>query len=185
MQGHNKLLLPLSGRPLVAHAVRALAQSRADSIIVVTGHDRAGIEAALADEKVSFVHNPEHETGMASSLRAGLDRVPLDADGVLVCLGDMPAVTGADIDTLLAAFDPTSGRAIVVPVFAGKRGNPVLLGRQFFHQAMACKGDTGARQVLADNADAVFEVEMPTASVLADADTQAAFAALKAERDRT
>lgn len=185
MQGHNKLLLPLAGRPLVAHAARALAQSRADGTIVVTGHDRAGVEAALADEQVSFAHNPDHETGMASSLKVGLGNVPESADGALVCLGDMPSVTGADIDTLLAAFDPASGRAIVVPVFAGKRGNPVLLGRQFFHQAMACKGDTGARQVLADNADAVFEVEMPTASVLADADTQAAYAALKAERDRT
>jgi molybdenum cofactor cytidylyltransferase len=185
MKGPNKLLLPLAGRPLVVHAARALAQSRADSIVVVTGHDRAGIEAALADEHVSFIHNTQHETGMASSLKAGLGLVPADADGILVCLGDMPAVSSTDIDSILDAFDPASGRSIVVPVFAGKRGNPVLLARQFFTQVMACTGDTGARQVLADNADAVFEVEMPTASVLADADTPAAFAALKAERDRT
>jgi CTP:molybdopterin cytidylyltransferase MocA len=49
---------------------------------------------------------------------------------------------------------------------------------------MRCEGDTGARQVVAANPDAVFEVEMETASILADADTPAAFEALKAERDQ-
>ena len=184
MQGHNKLLLPLGGQPLVAHAARALAASRASPVITVTGHDREAIEAALAGHEITLVHNPAFATGMASSLKAGLAAVPADASAVLVCLADMPALRTADIDHLLAAFDPASGREIIVPVFGGKRGNPVLLSRRFFPDIMRCEGDTGARQVVAANPDAVFEVEMGTASILADADTPAAFEALKAELDQ-
>lgn len=185
MQGHNKLLLPLGGQPLVAHAARALAASSASPVITVTGHDREAIETALAGHDIAFVHNPAFASGMASSLKAGLAAVPGNASAVLVCLADMPALRAADIDRLLAAFDPASGREIIVPVFAGKRGNPVLLSRRFFPDILRCEGDTGARQVVAANPDAVFEVEMETASILADADTPAAFEALKTELDPT
>lgn len=185
MQGHNKLLLPLGGQPLVAHAARALVASSARPVITVTGHDREAIETALAGHDITFVHNPAFASGMASSLKAGLAAVPGNARAVLVCLADMPALRAADIDRLLAAFDPASGREIIVPVFGGKRGNPVLLARRFFPDILRCEGDTGARQVVAANPDAVFEVEMETASILADADTPAAFEALKTELDPT
>ena len=184
MQGHNKLLLPLGGQPLLTHAARALARSAVTGVIAVTGHDRASVERALEGESLTRVHNPAFETGMASSLKAGLAAMPGDADGVLVCLGDMPAVRAGDIDRLISAFDPTAGHDIIVPVFGGKRGNPVLLARRFFPEILRCEGDTGARQVVAANPDAVFEVEMETASILADADTPAAFEALKAELDQ-
>ncbi len=185
MQGHNKLVLPIAGTPLVAHAANALTQSRVAHVIAVTGHDREAVEHALANKNLAFVHNPDHATGMAGSLKAGLAQVPDDADAVLVCLGDMPAIRPAHIDSLLSAFNPGAGRAIVVPVFGGKRGNPVLLARHFFPEIMRCEGDTGARQVIAANPDSVFEVEMDSAAILADADTPAAFQALKAELDPT
>jgi molybdenum cofactor cytidylyltransferase len=184
MQGHNKLLLPLGGQPLVTHAARALARSAVTGVIAVTGHDRGSVERTLEGESLTRVHNPAYETGMASSLKVGLAAIPGDADGVLVCLGDMPAVRPVDIDRLIAAFDPAAGHDIIVPVFGGKRGNPVLLARRFFPDILRCEGDTGARQVVAANPDAVFEVEMETASILADADTPAAFEALKAELDQ-
>lgn len=184
MQGHNKLLMKLGTAPLVVHAARAIGESNVTDVIAVTGHDRDAVEAALAGHDITFVHNPAFATGMASSLKAGLAAAPGDAGAVLVCLADMPALRPDDINRLLAAFDPAAGREIIVPVFGGKRGNPVLLSRRFFPEIMRCEGDTGARQVVAANPDAVFEVEMETASILADADTPAAFEALKAERDQ-
>jgi molybdenum cofactor cytidylyltransferase len=84
---------------------------------------------------------------------------------------------------MIAAFSPEEGRGIIVPVFKGKRGNPVLFARAYFAEMLACEGDTGAKPVLNANPDAVFEVEMESAAVLADADTPAAFEALKAEFD--
>jgi molybdenum cofactor cytidylyltransferase len=120
---------------------------------------------------------------MASSLKAGLAHVSETADGVIVALGDMPAVTAQDINRMIAAFDPDERRAIIVPVYKGKRGNPVLFARSYFAEMLAATGDTGAKAVIHANPDAVFEVEMESAAVLADADTPAAFEALKADFD--
>ena len=98
-----------------------------------------------------------------------------------MCLGDMPAVSAADIDRLISAFDPEAGRTIIVPTVWGKRGNPILFGRQFFEEMSASTGDTGARALLNAYPEAIYEVEMESAAVLADADTPAAFEALQAE----
>jgi molybdenum cofactor cytidylyltransferase len=93
----------------------------------------------------------------------------------------MPAVGAEAIAKLVAAFNPTEGRAIVVPVFQGKRGNPVLFARAYIDEMMHLEGDTGARALLSAHAEAVYEVEMDDAGVLADADTPAAFAAIERE----
>ena len=76
-------------------------------------------------------------------------------DGVLVCLADMPAVTPAAITKLIAAFNPVEGRAIVVPVFEGKRGNPVLFAEAYLAEMRGADGDTGARALLSAHAEAV------------------------------
>lgn len=179
MGERNKLLLDLHGKPMIARTVAAI-EGTATPIIVVTGHDADAVAQVLKTARVTIVHNPRYADGMATSLKAGLGALPLDADGVLICLGDMPAVTSAAIGQLIAAFNPTEGRAIVVPIYQGKRGNPVLFAHSFVDEMRTAEGDVGARALLSAHADAVYEVETD-AGVLADADTPAAFAALKAE----
>ena len=85
----------LRGRPLVRIAAEEALASRADPVIVVTGHQRAEVEAALAGLRVRIVHNPDFAEGLGTSLRAGIAAVPADADGAIVCLGDMPQVDAA------------------------------------------------------------------------------------------
>ncbi|HEY0836513.1 MAG TPA: molybdopterin-binding/glycosyltransferase family 2 protein, partial [Azospirillum sp.] len=109
MGGPNKLLADLDGRALVARTVDAALASRARPVIVVTGHQRDEVTAALAGRPVQFVHNPDFAEGLSTSLRAGLAAVPADADGALVCLGDMPEVSGVVIDRLIAAYNPVEG----------------------------------------------------------------------------
>jgi molybdenum cofactor cytidylyltransferase len=179
----NKLLMDLHGSPMIARTVAAIAASAAAPVIVVTGHDADAIAAALKGHAVTLVHNPRFAEGMAMSLKVGLGALPADADAVLVCLGDMPAVTAAATAKLIAAFNPTEGRAIVVPTYQGKRGNPVLFARAYVEEMRAADGDVGARALLSQHAEAVYEVETD-AGVLADADTPAAFAALKADFEK-
>jgi molybdenum cofactor cytidylyltransferase len=180
MGERNKLLMPLHGEPMIARTATAVAASPAKPIIVVTGNDADAVKAALKNQPMTFAHNPRYADGMSTSLHAGLAALPADADAVLICLGDMPAITPAAIGKLIAAFNPTEGRAIIVPTFQGKRGNPVLFARAYVDEMMHLEGDTGARALLSDHAEAVYEVETD-AGVLADADTPAAFAALEAE----
>src|SRR3546814_5234277 len=102
--------------------------SQAQSLVVVTGHDYAAVEAALPPSSgkgrgFTVTHNPDYTSGLASSLRRGLAALPDNIDGVLVCLGDMPRLSPAIVDRLIAAFNPVEGRAICVPTWQGKRGN--------------------------------------------------------------
>ena len=98
-------------------------------------------------------------------------RCPDNADGAVVCLGDMPLIDAALIDRLIEAFAPDRGHLITVPVAEGRRGNPVLWSRRFFRELMTLDGDTGARHLIAKHAEAVTEVPVEGDSAFLDIDT--------------
>jgi molybdenum cofactor cytidylyltransferase len=181
MGGPNKLLSDVGGRPLVRIAAERVAASKARPIIVVTGHQRERIEEALTGLPVTFVHNPDFADGLSTSVRVGIAAVPSDADGAIICLGDMPQVDAALIDRLLGAFDPERGALVVVPTVAGKRGNPVVWSRRFFPELAALEGDVGARRLLASYPEAVVEVPVSGNAALIDVDTPDALAAVRAD----
>ncbi|MCB1379709.1 MAG: molybdopterin-binding/glycosyltransferase family 2 protein [Alphaproteobacteria bacterium] len=169
--GSNKLLADVGGQALIrAVASRALA-SPVDKVIVVTGRDADHIGKALDGLDIEAVHNPDFAHGLSTSLRRGLEALPVDTDAVIVCLGDMPLVDAGTIGRLVAAFNPAEHRSICVPVHLGERGNPVLWGRQHFAALSGLSGDRGARQLIDQYADEVVEVSMPDRGVLTDIDT--------------
>ena len=184
MGGPNKLLAEIGGKPLVRIAVEEALGSRARPVIVVTGHQREQVEAALKDLDVTLVHNPDFGLGLSTSLKAGIAAVPAEADGAIVCLGDMPQVDASLIDKLIAAFDPERGALVVVPSIEGKRGNPVVWSRRFFSDLAALEGDIGARHLIASYPEAVTEVPLSDRAALVDVDTPDALRALKSEMER-
>ena len=181
MGGPNKLLAEIGGRPLVRIAAEEALASRARPVIVVTGHQREQVEAALQGLDVKRVHNPNFADGLSTSVKTGLAAVPSEADGAVVCLGDMPQVRAPLIDKLIAAFDPERGGLVVIPTIGGKRGNPVVWSRRFFSELMALEGDVGARNMIARYAEAVVEVPLTDTAALIDVDTPEALAEVKAE----
>ncbi|MEX2298592.1 MAG: molybdopterin-binding/glycosyltransferase family 2 protein [Dongiaceae bacterium] len=176
MGGANKLLAELDGKPLLLHAVDAALTSRVRPVVVVAGNEADRVRAILAGRAVKLVDNPDFAAGLSASLACGLRALPEDVDGAAVLLGDMPRIGPATIDRLIAAFNPTEGRAICVPTFGGKRGNPVLWARRFFAEIEALAGDVGAKHLIGDYADLVAEVAMPDDAVLVDIDTPEALA---------
>ncbi len=185
MGGPNKLLAEIGGRPLVRIAVEGALASRARPVIVVTGHQRERVEAALARLPVDFVHNPRFADGLGTSLRTGIAALPAQADGVVVCLGDMPQVDAAMIDHLIEAIDPAKGALVAVPTIDGQRGNPVVWSRRFFPDLMAVEGDVGARYLIGRYAEAVAEVPFSGKAALTDVDTPELLEAVKAELEGT
>ena len=185
MGGPNKLLEQIGGRPLVRIVVEAALGSRARPVIVVTGHQRELVEAALAGLSVRFAHNPHFADGLGTSLKAGIAMLPGDADGAIVCLGDMPQVDATLIDRLIDVFDPDKGALVVVPTIGGKRGNPVVWSRRFFPDLMVVEGDVGARHLIGRYAEAVTEVPLSGTAALTDVDTPEALAAVKKELEKT
>ncbi|HTS42631.1 MAG TPA: molybdopterin-binding/glycosyltransferase family 2 protein [Xanthobacteraceae bacterium] len=181
MGGPNKLTAEISGKPLVRIAAEQALASRARPVVVVTGHERDRVEAALKGLNVQRVHNPDFAAGLSTSLKAGLAALPHDIDGAIICLGDMPQVRADLIDKLIAAFDPERGALVVVPSIAGKRGNPVVWSRRFFPELMALEGDVGARHLIGRYPEAVVEVPVSDKAALIDVDTPEALVAVRAE----
>ena len=172
MAPHNKLLVPDEhGRAMVARVVDNLLASTARPVLVVVGHRAEEVRAALFGRPVRFVDAPDHADGLSASLRAGIAAVPADAAGALVCLGDMPLVTGAMMQELIAAHDPDEGRSIVVPACRGKVGNPVLWDRRYFSDIAGLTGDMGARPLVERHQQQVALVELADDAVLRDFDT--------------
>jgi molybdenum cofactor cytidylyltransferase len=180
----NKMLAKIGGKPLVRIAAEQALASRAKPVIVVTGHEHQQVEAALSGLPVRFTHNPDFADGLGTSLKAGIAAVPKDADGAIVCLGDMPQVDHALIDKLIAAFDPERSALVVVPSINGRRGNPVVWSRRFFNDLMSINGDIGARHLIGAYAEAVVEVPVAGDAALTDVDTPESLSAVKAEIER-
>jgi molybdenum cofactor cytidylyltransferase len=181
MAPHNKLLVAdRTGKPMIARVVDNVLSSRARPVFVITGHRGAEIRAAIGARPVRFVEAPDYAAGLSASLQAGIAALPAEVAAVLVCLGDMPLVTGRILDRILAAYDPDEGRAIVLPVHQGRHGNPVLWDRAFFGEFLSLAGDTGARALLQRHAGQVTEVETGADAVLRDFDTLDSLATLPA-----
>jgi molybdenum cofactor cytidylyltransferase len=175
----NKLLVADSqGTAMVARVVDNALASHARPVIVVTGHERDRVEEALSGRPVLFAHAETYAEGLSASLKAGLAALPPETEGFLVCLGDMPLVSGQMLDRMIAAFDPEEGRAIVMPTFRGKQGNPMLWSREFLPEMASITGDVGARHLVGKHADRMVEVEMADDAVLRDFDTTDAMKAL-------
>jgi molybdenum cofactor cytidylyltransferase len=175
----NKLLEPIAGKSMIALVAETALQSGAAPVIVVTGFEAPRIEAEMTGLDVVVARNAVFDEGLSSSLKAGLSALPSDCDGVLILLGDMPAIDAAVLDALTAAF--TGRDAICVPVHQGRRGNPVLWGRSYFAEMTQLTGDFGAKSLITLHADRVTEVEVGSESIFADIDTPADLARVTAD----
>ena len=155
--GQPKALADTGSGAWVRRAVDAL--SACDRVVVVIGAEADAVRAVLPTG-VDVVVNPDHATGMGSSLRAGLGAVEVaGAEAALVMLVDLPDVGRAVVDRVLGAVDrsdPT--RTLARAAYDGRPGHPVLIGRGHFAGVMAAaRGDSGAREYLAGHRTDVVE----------------------------
>lgn len=171
MGSRNKLLIEIAGQPIIGHTVDAVIGSKATHTVVVTGYQRSEVERALRGKRVRLVHNTGYRHGLSSSLRCGLGALSMNFNAVLICLGDMPLVTSADIDRLIAAFRQLPHPTVCISTCAGRRGNPVIFPRALLYELTGLRGDVGAQQWIAKNAPCVHSVEMKTDAVLLDIDS--------------
>lgn len=182
----SKLAAPLDGKAVVRHVAETALASRARPIVVVTGHAREAVEAALTGLPVGFAHNANFATGLASSLKTGLAALPGGVAGALILLGDMPAIDGATLDRLIAGFAARPEALAILPVRAGRRGNPALLSRALFAALETLDGDEGARRILAEaDAGRIVEVEVDGEGATLDIDTPDDLAAARKARGKT
>ena len=168
----NKLLAQIDRRTLLERIVNVLTIAGIANIVVVTGHDRAGVEAALRGRPVRFVHNASWETGMGSSIAAGVAALDADVIGCFIVPGDVGLLPPHLVSDLAAAFQDHKHDCIVYPTAGGEQRNPVLWPRRHFSALLALPPDKGAKALLQLVASECVPV-LADAAAIGDIDTPA------------
>lgn len=158
--GRPKQLIDVEGEPLLRRVTRWVLATQPRDAVVVLGHDADLIGAALDSVGVRTLRIANAETGMAASLRAGIEALDVRCAGALIVLTDQPALTGAHLDALCATWRAEPTRAIA-SAYAGVLGVPAVLPRAWFEDIVALRGDVGARSLLRARRDDVIGVAAP------------------------
>lgn len=176
MGRRNKLLLPVGGVPMISHVVAQYRAAFSGPITVVTGHEAPKIEAALEGIDVDCVFNPSYEQGQQTSVVAGLQHC-VQADVVLIGLGDQPLLRPEDITALLDAHRGASDK-IAIPVKGDTRGNPIAVPRALRPHLTADPARPGCMRFTRDNPDLVQRHPLASQGFYTDIDTPSAYALL-------
>ncbi len=176
MNGENKLSKEIQGIPLIKLSVKNILASSIDELIIVLGYQKEIIEKLIdKNEKIKFVFNKDFESGMASSIKTGLDNLSKKTEAFFICLGDMPMV-GHDIyNQLIKSKD---SKEIIVPTYKGQQGNPVLFDKSMKEKVLDIRGDVGAKKILGLNKATVLNLEINNQSIVKSFNTQGDFSSL-------
>lgn len=182
MRGTDKLMLEVSGAPLIRHQVDKAAQVFEDIIVTLPAAPHARY-AALEGTRAQIVPVADATLGLSASLRAGINALPDRAQHVMVLLADLPDITAQDLATLSAAVRSSpDARIWRGTTAAGKPGHPIVFARALFSALASLTGDTGAQALIRAEGEAVMHVPLPGTHALADLDTPEAWAAWRAAR---
>jgi len=168
--GRPKQLLPVGDKAMIQHVVDVALSSPVEQVIVVLGCRAAEIRASITDRPVQVVINEKWQSGLSSSVQAGLSAVKPEVGAALFVLADQPGVTPEIIARLVERYRQTRA-PVVVPTHRRRRGNPVLFDRSLFAALMEVEGDQGGRELIAQHSDQVEEVEVETGAIFVDIDT--------------
>ena len=176
MRGENKLTKKINGIPLIKYSVQNILLSSVDELIVVFGYQKEIIEKLIdKNDKMKFAFNKNFESGMASSVKAGLNHLSKNTEAFFICLGDMPMV-GHDIYNQL--IKSKGNKEIIVPTYKGQQGNPVLFDKSMKEIVMNITGDVGAKKILELNKDKIFNLKINDQNINKGFNTQDDFSFL-------
>jgi len=173
MGNKNKLAKKINNKPLIVHSVENILSSPIDELIIVVGYQKEIIEKLIKkDEKIKFIYNKDFETGVASSIKVGLNYMSEKAESFFICLADMPNVNKNIYNLLIKS---KNNNEIIVPTYKGKKGNPVLFSISMKKKIMAVKGDAGAKKIIEMNEKKTFNLETNDLAVTLDFNIQENF----------
>ena len=167
--GAPKLREELHGQPLIRWSAELLRREPVGEVIVVVAPEHDDVRRALQDVDVKFVVNDRPDDGIGRSLACGVAAAQASSEALLVALGDTPMLRRDALQRVVARYR-ADGAAIVVPMYQGVRGHPVLFSRSVFPELAALTGDAGARAVTDRDPGRVAFVELESDAPL-DVDT--------------
>lgn len=147
-----------------------LLNSAVSETTVVLGYREEEVRKTIAGKPVKIAINPDYQQGMSTSIITGLNQIDKRTRAVLIALGDQPFVDSQTTNSLVEAFI-ANNRGIIIPVYQGRRGNPVIFAIRYKGELLNLKGDVGGREIIKRHPDDVLEVAVNCEGVLLDTDT--------------
>jgi len=183
MQGENKLTKEINGIPLIKYAVKNILGSTVDELVIVVGHEKEILERTIEDnKKIKFVYNGNFTSGVASSIKIGLENISKKSEAFFICLGDMPNVSQNIYNKLIKSrnnynkkFSTKYKKEIIIPTFEEQYGNPILFSKYMKEKIMQVKGDTGAKKILEFYKKNIIKVKINNRGVLENFNTKDSF----------
>lgn len=157
--GSPKALLAYQGRPFLEHLLEVTVHPQIGVRRVVLGAHAEPIAKNIALAADEIVINEAWESGQLSSIQSAIRSLPEGTDGLLLCLIDHPLISRALVDELIVRFYAVPAK-IVLPIYEGRRGHPVIFSSLLYQKLLEAPADKGARAVVWAHAAEV--VELPT-----------------------
>jgi molybdenum cofactor cytidylyltransferase len=182
MGAQNKLRLPFGEKTILQTTLKHIIDADLGEILVIVGHERVLIEndLLLFENKIKIVFNPHFESGMTSSIQAGVANSSQNTEGYMICLSDMPILQPIDYQRIISFYLEKKDNTypIVQPVFNQEKGNPVIFHPIYKKEILDLHNTEGGKIILQKHKENVHFVEMPNDAILRDADTPEAYAEL-------
>ncbi len=172
--GQPKLSMAWEGKTILEHTIDNCLSSMSSETIVVLGYKAKELARVIGDRPVISVVNPAYRNGMSSSLISGVKIVSSRTQGIMLALADQPAIDSQTINKLIEIFGKRQ-KNIIIPVYQGKRGHPVIFHIKYREELLNIRGDIGAREVIQRHVDDILEIAVDCKGVLIDIDTPSDF----------
>lgn len=177
MKGKNKLMLEISGRPVIEHVIKNVLNSNIKTVAVIVGNHKEKLMPILQKYPIKIVENTNFSEGISSSIKQAAASLPHFTSAVMVFLGDMPLIRPQTINEILCQYLKNSC-LIAAPVYRGKRGHPVLFDKVLFPEMLKLSGDVGAGSILKAHYQDVCRVNVDDPGILLDVDRPEDFLAV-------
>jgi molybdenum cofactor cytidylyltransferase len=165
----QKLLMDYHGESFIRNIVRKTSASELDQTLVVLGSHSREVYEEIRSFQVESVYNPLFKEGMLSSIQCGFNAIPNKVDAVVLLLGDQPMVETEVIDRLVEYYRKKREK-IIIPVYKGERGHPVLIDLSYKEEIFSLDPLKGLRELIYTHPDEVFELEIDSPTILKDID---------------
>ena len=170
-----KCLIQLDGQTLLQRQLIALTEAGVDEVVVVTGHHHLAVERELEALKslnpMRVIRNAHTNEGQATSVRLGIETLGSDFDAVIMALSDQPFIDSHDIKALIATFKKRTAGEIILPMFDGQRGNPIMLSGSVMKTILASGAEMVCRNFMDQHPELVHQWQTQNDHYVVDVDT--------------
>lgn len=168
--GRPKQLIELKGKKMLDIVIEKMKGFRFNEIILVLGHLHEEIKRNIDTSGIKLVINENYNEGISSSIRKAVSSLKSDSEAILIHLADKPLVKQETIKRMIEVFKSTNAK-IIIPIFNGIHGHPVIFKKELFRELKMLKGDEGARVLINKRIRDCYFMEVDDEGVIIDIDT--------------